>query len=90
MKNLTILWVLLPLLFLISCNDDEVTPNEPNNFDQGVMVTTTIGGFVFDENNDPLNNAEVRIGTNVTQTDDNGFYLLDNISTNSKNTYITV
>ena len=94
MKNLTILLTfLLSLLLLTNCNNDtdiDPTPNGPTSFDQGVMVTTTIAGFVLDENNTPLDNAEVRLGNNIVQTDINGFYLLDNISTNSKDTYITI
>ena len=98
MKNKTIiLWVLVPfLLLLTNCkNDDDIMPNgpiieEPIMIDQGERVTTSITGFIVDENNTPVENAEIRSGTNMVLTDSYGFYNLENISTNSKDTYITI
>lgn len=86
-KIIFISTVLIFCLFTFCKNDME---DAVIDFDNGATVTTSVTGFVFDDDNIPVGGAEVRIGTNTAQTDDNGIFILNNITTKSKDTYITI
>ena len=91
MKNPQVLWALLIMCFFSYCKkdiDDDFKPMIP--IDNGVMLTTTIGGFVYDENDDPVSNAEVKLDNTITTTDQNGIFIFKNILTNSKDTYLKI
>jgi len=95
----SILVTLLTLtLGLTSCKKDVDSLNT-NNAGQGtvfnelfsgVTISTSIGGEVLDESNNPISNALVTIGSNDTYTNANGHFYLTNISVDSDRAYVKV
>ncbi len=77
-----------------SCKSDETdNPNpEPTAFSEnwGAMVQRDFKGKVTDENDNPLDGAEVKIGSDITTTDANGIFILRNANVYEKFAYITV
>ena len=99
MKNLKLILSLLffTSLLTISCNDTddilipEGTPNTTAtiNYDFGTSVTRDFIGQITDENEDPIQNATVKIGSSTTQTDANGVFIIKSASVKSKFAYVT-
>lgn len=80
------------LAFAGSCKKSELSFENPGggNPGPGKTVTFSISGKVVDENNAPVNQAEVKAGTATTRTDANGNFRFTNISLSQKAAYITV
>jgi hypothetical protein len=79
------------LAFAGSCKKSELSFESPGgNPGPGKTVTFSISGKVVDENNAPVNQAEVKAGTATTRTDANGNFRFTNISLSQKAAYITV
>ncbi len=92
MKNQHVLWAILAVLLFSFCkNDDDFSPQDPNmDVNTGELITTTITGLVFDENNLAVVDAEVILGNNSTTTDANGVFIFRDVQTRSRDTYLTV
>lgn len=98
MKNLKLLLTLLltSSLFITSCdtNDDSTTPQENSNstinYDFGSTVSKNFIGQIVDENENPILNATVKIGTTTAQTDINGIFIINNVSVKSNFAFVTV
>lgn len=72
------------LLFIISCqkevSGDDIngaTPITPP--DLSTKINSSVSGFVVDQNNQPLQNAQVKAGTVTTTTDEFGFFQIRNV-----------
>lgn len=78
------------LFALSSCKDDikDFVPNQPNTPNLGKIVNTDIGGVVIDEAGLPLQNVEISIENQTVSTDENGIFLIRNISVNSRQAYL--
>ena len=77
-------------LFFGSCKDDinRFTPNEIDVANYGKVVSTNIGGVVFDEAGKPLENVEIAIGAMTVSTDKNGVFLLKDVSVQERKAYV--
>jgi len=91
--------ILLSFVFSItivftSCkSDDNNNPEqEQSSFSEnwGTMVLRDFKGKVTDENDNPLDGAQVKIGDDMTTTDANGFFVIRDASVYEKFAYITV
>jgi len=97
MKNLKFILALFILtsFLTISCddNDDIFIPEENSdttiNYDFGSTVSRDFIGQIIDENEDPIQNVMVNIGSTSAQTDVNGVFIIKNASVKSKFAYIT-
>lgn len=81
---------------LFSCEDfddnSNLNSNNPNQFSQnfGQSVQRDFMGQVVDENNNAIENAIVKIGTNQVNTDSNGIFILKNANVYEKFAHIKV
>lgn len=84
---------------LFSCKKAEIIPisdieNGPatgsNALYSGTMIQSTIGGKVIDESNNSIANALVTIGNQTTNTNEDGVFLIQNVSVDSKRAYVKV
>ncbi|NHN24505.1 hypothetical protein FIA58_002350 [Flavobacterium jejuense] len=97
MKNLKVILILLffASLLITSCetNDDTFIPEENSNttinYDFGATVSRDFIGQIIDENEDPIQNVMVNIGSSTAQTDVNGIFIIKNASVKSKFAYVT-
>lgn len=87
-------------LGLTSCKKENVTPQTPttnptpgtavNQLYSGVTISTSIGGEILDESNNPISNALVTVGSDYTYTNTNGHFYLTDISVDSDRAYVKV
>lgn len=88
------LFLLILSLFVISCHkdDDGFNQEDINVFTAQVYeeVTSTIVGYVYDENNNPVPNADVAIYSAATKTSKHGTFILRNVKMDKQGTYIKV
>lgn len=92
--------VLALSLGMASCKKETITPDTPvtnptpgtagNPLYSGVTISTSIGGEVLDESNNPVANALVTVGSDQTYTNTNGHFYLTNISVDSDRAYVKV
>ncbi|OEK07948.1 hypothetical protein A8C32_15905 [Flavivirga aquatica] len=82
---------------MTSCetNDDNSIPDEkPNdttiNYNFGSTASKDFIGQIVDENENPIQNAMVNIGSSSAETDANGLFIIKNASVKSKFAYVTV
>ncbi|MES2410478.1 MAG: hypothetical protein V4535_03445, partial [Bacteroidota bacterium] len=93
MKKIQILLGLLLIVFTITgCdpNDSSSSQNDDTfaeNF--GSQVSRDFIGQVVDTDNNPIQNAEIKIGTLTVQTDVNGVFIINGASVHEKFAYIT-
>lgn len=92
MKNRFLL--LLLCLVTLSCENSDDTRNSNSNsqFSQnfGQSAQRDFMGQIVDENNNPIENALVKIGSNQVNTDVNGVFILKNADVFEKFAYIKV
>lgn len=93
MKKIKLSLALLLTLFLFSCNSDDNSNNpddSSNDFIEnfGGQASRDFIGQIVDPNNDPIQNATVKIGSSTAQTDVNGVFIIDNASVYEKFAYI--
>lgn len=89
MKKLKPLIVLLILcIFFTSCDYTYENPNPTYSFDIGNPISSDFLGQVVDENNNPIQNATITIGTTTVQTDVNGFFIINDANVFEKLAYI--
>ncbi len=98
MKKLGI-FCLLFMIALSSCRDniDDVNTKEDpyvppivNYNPQTLPVNGSITGFVADEAGEPIADADVKVGTLSTTTDDFGHFFFNDITLNANGTVVTV
>ena len=53
-------------------------------------IVSSVGGIVIDDNNDPIADATVILGTETKETDKNGVFIFRNVEVNSERAYIKV
>ncbi len=77
---------LICVLFIFSCNKtiDPITPvlppgNNPTPPDLTTTVSTSISGYVTDQNDAAVLNAAIQVGTASTTTDKYGFFQVANV-----------
>lgn len=84
--------ILLGLLW--SCKKDDVITSDKylTTFTAKVEneVTSSVTGYVYDENNKPVADAEVAIYSARTRTNEHGFFVFENKKMDSKGTFIKV
>ena len=82
-------------LLMVSCdtNDDTFIPEENSNttinYDFGSTVSRDFIGQIVNENENPVPNAIVSIGSSTAQTDINGVFIIKNASVKSNFAYVT-
>lgn len=91
MKNWFYLLLALPLVFF-SCRKDfeETTVIGTETTPPVVVVAGDVAGMVVNEFDQPVTNAAVRLGSQVTLTDENGFFRFVNMQMNARGTYLQV
>ncbi len=99
MKKLLALLCISIVLVLHSCKKNPTIITSPNdgNFDNSILVKSTIIGQVLDENSIPLEKVQLQIGGSLFTTDSNGVFYFNKITTPkhatviqaSKNDYYT-
>ena len=94
MNHRKLLYFLLVLFTISSCHKDEFAPNEDQTtiFTAQVVeeITGKIVGYVYDENNKPVQDATVQIYSSTTKTNKFGVYVFDNEKMDKQGTYVTV
>jgi len=92
-QSVLILSLLVSFVVLFtSCKKDvNDNPPEENEFSEnwGAMVNRDFMGKIVDENDDPLSNVQVEIGNDVTTTDANGIFIINDASVYERFAYIT-
>lgn len=84
------------ILFLFSCKKDidqtVTTPTDEHSFaiPAASPVTGRVTGIVVNENNQPVQNADVKLGAVTVQTDANGFFQFSNMTLDKYVTTVTV
>lgn len=95
-RNLTVLLLLCNALFFFSCKkniDAVATPPEdiPGfSIPTATPVTGSITGIVIDENNNPVQSADVILSGTTYQTDAKGFFQVGNVQLDKYVTTVTV
>jgi hypothetical protein len=94
MKKIKLLLALLSISFaFISCDPSDSNGSSQNDdaFAQnfGAVASRDFIGQVVDMDNNPIQNAEIKIGTATVQTDVNGIFIINGASVHEKFAYIT-
>jgi hypothetical protein len=91
-SKLSLLAVIMLAVFgLQSCyKRNFTTPGSTDLFDNSKVVSTSIYGMVQDEAGDAVANATVKSGSYTTQTDDNGLFFFNNITSPSHASTVVV
>ncbi len=85
-------FLLLSSLLIIGCsNNDQGTDYSSIDFTKnfGNPAFKNIIGQVVDENNNPVKDAIINIGTSTTQTDDNGVFVIKSAPAYTQFAYVT-
>ncbi len=85
--RLSVIGMLFLLLGLVSCNN---SGNEDDENFVSAYTSTTISGIVYDENNNPKGNVEVKAHGYTTLTGSDGVFLFENITVPKNKCYISV
>lgn len=98
MRKITSSVVALVAAFLVlGCDPDEASKNNSGGNDVtdeqfmenfGSAVSRDFIGQIVDANNDPIENATVKIGSSIVQTDVNGVFMIDGAQVHEKFAYI--
>ncbi len=85
-------WVsILILLFISSCREDIIdVDTKTNNPYPEIQVEAAVRGLVTDEDNIPVASALVKVGTEETTTDENGFFRFEKEEFNQNGTLLRV
>lgn len=70
--------LLISLLFIFSCKKNESSSTTFEIPDFSTQVNASVSGFVTNENEEPVNAAQVNFGSFVTTTDKYGFFEIKN------------
>lgn len=83
---------LFTLGLMVGCNTNDDNPNNSSdNFSEnfGSAVSRDFIGQVVDQNGNPIQSAEVKIGTTTAQTDLNGVFIINGANVHTRFAYIT-
>lgn len=83
------LFLILIIINLLACQKDRDI-FIPDLQDPIILVNTSVGGAVIDENNAPVMGATVQLGTETKETDQNGVFLFRDVEVNSSRVYLEV
>ena len=85
-KSINFLLLLLAILIsLSSCRkDDETIPILPELF-----VNGSVTGLIVNKSNNAISNVDVTLGNITTQTDDNGYFSIEDVQINERGSFIT-
>ena len=86
---LKIVFALMVLCFFSCQKDDEGFTPLPNG-GSDTSYESEIVGFVFDENNEPIDEASVSFNGTTVQTDELGVYLFKDVLVNSRHNFINI
>ena len=92
MKTAKSFLALLLAFTLINCSkSDENTPNPSVDFNQnlGTMVSRDFIGQVLNENLQPVEGVEIKVGSVIQNTDSKGVFVIKNAQVFEKHAYIT-
>lgn len=85
---------LATMLVFFSCQKEVTDPTTPINpvtpVDLTSKVTSSVSGFVTDENSLAVTGASVKVGTSTTTTDDYGFFEVKNVEVVKNAATVTV
>ncbi|MGH1436059.1 MAG: carboxypeptidase-like regulatory domain-containing protein [Lewinella sp.] len=91
MKNWIYLLLALPLVVFSCRKDNDITTTTGSGYEAPtIIVTANLAGQVVDLDGIGIENAMVRLGSEVAVTNDAGLYQFRNIQMNAKGTYVTV
>ncbi|WP_020537654.1 carboxypeptidase-like regulatory domain-containing protein [Lewinella cohaerens] len=91
MKNWIFLLLALPLVIFSCRKDNDITTTTGSGYEAPtIIVTANLAGQVVDLNGIGIENAMVRLGSEVAVTNDAGLYQFRDIQMNAKGTYVTV
>lgn len=94
MKTKLFYLALAALFTLMSCHKDDETfeSKDISTFTAEVVqeIQSSIVGYVYDENNEPVVDASVLIYSTQAKTDKNGLFIIDNARMDKQGTYIKV
>jgi hypothetical protein len=91
MKNWIFLLLALPLITFSCRKDTDIITTTGTEYEPPtVIVTADLAGQVVDLNGVGIDDAMVRLGNQVTVTNDAGLYQFRDIQMNAKGTYVTV
>ncbi|HLF51472.1 hypothetical protein [Flavobacterium sp.] len=81
----------LTSLLIVSCNPSDDNNNSNGNFSDnfGNATSKDFLGQVVDEDNNPIQNVAVKIGSSTAQTDVNGVFIINDANVYEKFAYIT-
>ena len=86
-----LLLFLAVMISFASCRENEVfLEKEIIPLGPEVFVFASVGGTVKDENNEAISNADVTIGSIITQTDENGSFFIQEVEVNERGSFIKV
>jgi protocatechuate 3,4-dioxygenase beta subunit len=92
--QLMLMVILVFTLTLTSCkkDDDNPDPVENNDFSDnfGNEVNRDFMGRIIDTSHNPVSGAAVRIGSESTTTDDNGIFIMEDVSVFERFAYVEV
>ena len=80
---------MLAVVTLFSCKKND-TPAGPDLPDLETRVSSSVAGFVSDENDQPVSGAMVKVGTNTATTDEYGYFSFTNIQVVKNAALVTV
>lgn len=91
LKSFVLLTIMLGLFFT-SCNKDNtvIDPQIPTFEIPVKAVTSSLTGIVVDENGAPIENATIEVGTTNKTTDENGVFIIKEITMNELGTLVKV
>ncbi|MET0759368.1 MAG: hypothetical protein ABWZ56_03045 [Flavobacterium sp.] len=83
--------LLLLALSVVSCDPNDNNNNSNNDFAEnfGNETSKDFLGQVVDENNNPIQNVAVKIGSSTAQTDVNGVFIINSANVFERFAYIT-
>jgi hypothetical protein len=98
MKKLTLntlFYLCISFCFIqFSCSEDDTIASDSSSqnsgVDQGSSVNRDFIGRVLDDNNNPLSNASVSIGTSTAFTDVNGRFIIDDATVSNRQALISI
>ncbi len=88
MKKAASFFILLVYGLFVSCDYEYVNPDTTFSLNFGDTASKDFLGQVVDENNNPIKNATITIGTSTVQTDTNGVFIINDASVYEKFAYI--
>jgi hypothetical protein len=91
MKGLSrIMLLLLVSAFFYQCQKEVSFHNNPVDNGEAATVDATVQGVILDENDDPVEDAQVKVGSKNALTDADGFFRILHAPLNNRDALVTV